>query len=319
MSASTPKTDLADFVAELATLPDNQRYGSLKGRTVADLGVRDARLHDIVIRAGADRCYVADPTRDVAPDERVVVLPVRPLDAGVPSVDVALFDSRRCPDFDHVAGVSLLVAQMRRILNADGYAFAVLKTGFVMGGFDVHNPIVRTGTEVLPSEDYLFRDLLADCTVRTLAWLPAPSRYEAVRLFRLSLKRPTFLLILGRSHAGKTSLARDLQSLDEHMHVSNDYIYSELVTRSRDGQATEFPQQLVSIAGDGSGKACGAFNRALETSAEMLTAYLQWLMPLLPRNRRVVSMDFDLVDPQQVALAKQLLADAGFSVWVVTR
>jgi len=319
MRTSPSKSQLLDFVRELDTLPDNQRYGNLQGKVAIDLGVREPELPASILQAGATRCYVTGQPAYNSIDDRVVKLDVEGLVDALPRTDVAFFDARCQPGFDHVNGVRTLVEQLRRTLSPDGYAFAILKTGFVMQGFDVSNPIVATANEVLPSPEYLFRDLLADCTVRTLGWPPASGRYETVRLFRLSIKRPTLLLILGRSHSGKTSLARDFQSVDEHMHVSNDYIYTEIVTKQRDGLVPEFARELAEMAGDGSGKACGAFNRALESSPDLLVTYVRWLIALIPRHKRLVSMDLDLIDPGQVSLMKQMLADAGFSVWLVMR
>ena len=315
MSASDTDKSLADFVRDLALLQDNQHHGSLSGKVVVDLGGGDARLHELVLAAGAaSLCTVQPPGLDA--DARMHALPA---DAAAPYADVAFFDARAQAGFDHVQGVTGLVARMRQVLRADGVAFAVLLSGAVNHGFDVYNPIVRSARHVLPSQDYLFRELLRDCTIRMLGWTPTTQRYETVRFLRLSLKKPTLLLVLGRSHSGKTSLARDFQSLDETMHVSNDYIYCEIVAKQQDGQAQAFPQELVTLAGDGSGKACGAFNRQLESDPGLLRIYLEWLAPLLPRNKRIVSMDFDLVDAQQVNLAKAILTEAGFSVWVVQR
>jgi hypothetical protein len=309
-----------EFVANLAGLADNSRYGDLKGRVVADLGVGDLRLHDALLLSGAESVIVTGMPELRPADERIARFDGDPLDSALPSlVDVAFIDARCCPSFDHVTGITRLVAQMRRSIKSGGTVFAILKTGIVIGGFDVHNSIVRGASEVLPSNDYLFRDLLSDCTVRTLSWIPSSNQSEHVRLMRLTLKRPSLLLILGRSHSGKTSLARDFLALDQSMHVSNDYIYTELVQRSRAGQSTAFPKALVEAAGDGSGKACGAFNRALESDPELLRQYMSWIIPLLPQNKRAISMDFDLVADSQVDVVKAILTQAGYSVWIVRR
>jgi hypothetical protein len=310
--------DLVEFVSQLAALPDNSRYGDLKGRVVADFGVRDPRLHQVLLAAGAARVLVTGMPELQPADDRIVPVPDDPLKARLPELaDVAFLDARRCPGFDNVTSVTRFVEQLKRSLRPRGTAFAMLKTGSVIGGFDVYNSIVRSATELLPSNDYLFRDLLVDCATRIVGTTPTPRAYEQVRLLRLSLKLPTLLLILGRSHSGKTSLARDLLTLDVSMHVSNDYIYTELVAKARDGHAGAFPQELVRMAGDGSGKACGAFNRALEENPALLRQYLEWIAPTIPRNKRIVSMDFDLVAESQVELAKDVLSNAGFSVWVV--
>ena len=312
--------DLIELIGNLGGLPDNAAFGNLKDRVVADLGVCDVRLPNVLLDAGAARVMVSGMPSFRTVDERVVCVAGDPLDTQLPfRADVAFLDSRHCPGFDNVASIARLVAQMRRSLKPDATVFALLKTGVVMDGFDVHNSIVRSASEVLPSNDYLLHELLADCTVRIVSWVTSSRPYEHLRLLRLRLKRPSLMLILGSSHSGKTSLARDFLTLDGTIHVSNDYIYTELVARARDGHANSFPSQLVKMAGDGSGKACGAFNRALASDPAMLLQYIEWITPLLPRSKRVVSMDFDLVGESQVELAKKSLTDAGFSVWVVRR
>jgi SAM-dependent methyltransferase len=319
MAEGPDENTLVGYVRRLETMPNNQFHGKLRERVVAVLENGHSDLPEAVVELGAKICYaVGNPPRS-SNDPRIVPVALDPLGAGVPAVDVAFFDARTYEGFDHVSGVADLVAQMKRVLRPDGALFCILKSGAVNHSFDVYNSIVRSAKEVLPSQDYLFRELLGDCTIRMLEWIQTGQRYETVRFFRLSLKRPTLLFVLGRSHSGKTSLARDFQALDSHMHVSNDYIYCEIVEKHKAGQAAGFPQQLVSLAGDGSGKACGAFNRALENDLEMLKVYIEWLIPLLPRHKRLISMDLDLVKDEQVELAKTLFTKAGFSVWVVQR
>lgn len=319
MTSNAEEKSLVDYARRLESMPNNQFHGKLRERVVAVLENDRSDLPEVLIELGAKLCYAVGNSPRSSSDPRIVPVALDPLADGVPEVDLAFFDARTYAGFDHVSGVAELVAQMKRILRPDGALFCVLKSGAVNHSFDVYNSIVRSAKEYLPSQDYLFRELLGDCTIRMLDWIQTGQRYETVRFFRLSIKRPTLLFVIGRSHSGKTSLARDFQALDSHMHVSNDYIYCEIVEKHKASQAGGFPQQLVSLAGDGSGKACGAFNRALEKDPEMLSVYIEWLIPLLPRHKRLISMDLDLVEDGQVELAKKLFSKAGFSVWVVHR
>jgi hypothetical protein len=315
----TDQQSFAGLVRRLFGNFDNLTHHDLRGRVVADLGCCDPELHEVLLQAGVSTCYAVGLRCKPVNDSRVINLPMHPFDDRVPLVDTAYFDCRTQPDFDHVNGVTALVQQMRRIIQPGGVVFAVLKSGVPDYGFDVHNAIVRNEQSVLPSQEYLFSDLLGPCTIRTMEWLPTPHKFEHVRLFRLSLKRPTLLLVLASSQAGKTSLARDLQTLDGTMHVSNDYIYCEIVARLKPSNSAQYPAALMELAGDGSGSACASFNRTLESNPELLRMYLESIIPLLPRNKRVISMDFDLTGDSQINLAKEFFAAAGFSVWVVRR
>lgn len=310
---------LVDFVRNLETLQDNNRYGNLKNRVVADLGVNDPELYTVLLDAGVSHLLVTGSSHIDLENERITEIAGNPLKVSIPPFDVGFFDARRYNGFDHVRGVNQLVEVMHKSLKPGGIVFAMLKSGSVLPEFDVYNSIVHFGAETLPSNDYLFRELLADCTIRVLGYSPTSRQGEIVRLLRLGIKLPTLLLILGRSHSGKTSLALDLLRLNDAMHVSHDYIYSELVIRIRQGLGDQLPDRLVTLAGDGSGYACELFNRSLETDPELLCDYMKWIIPLIPPNKRLVSMDFDLVTESQVELAKKVLSDSGFSVWVVRR
>jgi hypothetical protein len=318
-SQGNPKTkELVDFVQDLHQITDNHLHGSLAGKRVAVLGRADRELVSALVAAKVDQMYVVNEDSATETFEGVTHILAHPLHGPVPQVDVLLFDARRHANFDHVTGVALLVAQMRKVLSASGILFCLLKTGTVNHAFDVYNPIVRTNSGFLPSYEFLLGNLLAACAVRPLAWLPPVEPFETLRFFRVSLKKPTLLLILGRSQSGKTSLARDLHTLDPQMHVSTDYVYCEIVERLGRG-ATGIPEVLARHVGDGSGKACGDFNRALESNQELLSAYLSWIIGLLPRTKQIVSVEFDVLKDEAVATMKEMLSSAGFSVWVVRR
>ncbi len=311
--------ELSSYVRRFPSIPDNHAHGSLRDRDVAVIGACDDDLVSAIIEAGARHCYVVASDGVPSAADRVTVLRQDPLTSDWPAADVAFFDARRAPEFDYVHGTAALARLARRALRHGGSLFCVLSTGSVNHGFDVYNPIVRSATRFLPSQEYLFKELLGDCAIRMLDWMPSPDPLMTTRFFRVTPKQPTLLLVLGRSQSGKTSLARDLQGLDSQIHVSNDYIYCEIVERARSGFAADIPPDLVRQAGDGSGAACGKFNRAIEQDLELLRQYVGWLVHLLPRNKRVISVDFDLIQAEAVAVMKEMLRDAGFSVWTVMR
>jgi hypothetical protein len=209
--------------------------------------------------------------------------------------------------------------QLRRMLSPKGAVFAMVRVGLADHGFDVFNPIVRVSRGVLPTQAYLFDEVLCGWSVRMMDGAVGTAPHEAIRFVRLAPKRPTLLLVLGRSQAGKTSLARELLRLDRHMHVSNDYLYTEIVRKKRAGIADDIPSSLVEQVGDGSGSACGQFNRALEGNADLLTDYLGVVAASLPQGKQLISMDFDMVRPEQVDLTKRFFDQRGYSVWVVQR
>ena len=320
--SAVPESDraLAAYVRRFGAIPDNHLHGTLKGREVAIIGSTGTGLIEALLDAGIARAYVLGVSALPIDDPRVVAFAAEPAWSRAPApVDLAFFDARHAAGFDHVSGVASLVDWMRRSLRPNGLLFCVLKTGAVNHAFDVYNPIVRTRSDFLPSQEHLLRELLADCAVRMLDWIPSSEPFETLRFFRLSIKRPTLLLILGRSQSGKTSLARDFQALDSQMHVANDYVYCEIVERIRRGAAEGIPEALVQHVGDGSGHACGVFNRRLEADPALLQAYASWLVRLVPRTKRLVSMDFDLVDDAAVQCLKTTFEAAGFSVWTVRR
>ncbi len=319
MSDSASAGVLLEYIRNFATLTDNHAHGTLRGRVVGIFGNGDPRLAQAALDAGAALCYQVGRFEAQPVDDRVIHVRSDPLDEGIPRVDVAFFDTLGQPSFDPVLDVASLVAQMKRVLEPEGLMYCALKSGAVNHHFDVSNPIVRAGASVLPSHDYLLNALLRQCTVRDLGGIAPTDPREYIRFYRLAIKRPTLLLVLGRSQSGKTSLARDFQAFDPQMHVSNDYIYCELCDVAAAAPASGMSTRLAERLGDGSGKACGEFNRALERDEAMLVDYLDWVARMLPRDKNVVSMDLDLVHPPHVEIVKKKLQEAGFSVWTVQR
>ena len=233
--------------------------------------------------------------------------------------DVALFDARAVPDFDPVQDVFHLMEHMRRVLRPQGTLFAVLQTSYVSPDFDVFNSIVLTPVGPLPSSPYLFDELLKKYAVRILDHPVNQMPMVTTRFLRLTDKKPTLLLIFEQSQSGKTSLARDFKSLDKNIHVSNDYIYTEIVQLKKMKQAHNISAEIVEMIGDGGGKACGLFNRELEKNSNFLKKYLVLVESLIPKNKQLVTIDMDLRNMDQFDFVKSFFSEAGYSVWVVRR
>lgn len=319
MSDSQPKR-ISEYVPTLKTMPNNQFHGDLRGKTVADLATGDAGLPVELLKAGAARCYVVGAaSADSKDDSRVIRVDGHPWDADISGVDVAFFDARTVANFDPVDGVSRLMSHLQRVMKPEGILFAILRTGQVNQFFDVPNCIVQTPDGPLPSQDFLFNGILQKYAIRMLDRFPAENAFTVTRLYRLTTKLPTLLLILGRSQSGKTSLARTLMGFDKHMHVSNDYFYAEMASMKNKSISNSLPPSIMEEIGDGSGVACGNFNRKLDQDAELFKKYLHAIAPLIPKSKSLVSMDWDLANEEHIAYAKNFFTTAGFSVWLVRR
>lgn len=310
---------LAHYVARLHELGDNHLHGKLAGKHVAVLGDADDDLIRAALAAGAVHLLVTGSAPAGFDPTQVTALGGPPFMGDLHGVDVAFFDGRAADGGDATASASALVELMRARLKPEATVFAILRMGMANQHFDIFNNLVRTRTGVFPTQKFLFDALLADCAIRMLDALPGNDPEVHTRLLRLTRKKPTLLLVLGRGHSGKTSFARDLLSLDPAIHVSNDYVYCELQRLVARGGQHGIPAAVADQLGDGGGQACYLFNRQLEKNESLLRAYVELLIPLLPRDRRLITMDLDLLEPQAVALLKALLSGAGFSVWIATR
>ena len=318
MNMELQSKSMSEYVSRLIGMQDNLGHGNIDGRVVADLATNDSNIHKAILEAGARLCYIVGDGECNIDDPRLIRVTGKPWDANISDVEVAFFDSRALPDFDPIGGATRLMAHMRQVLVPQGLVFAVISTGNVHAGFDVFNSIIQTPIGLLPSSEYLFDELLKDCAIRMLDWLPSEFPTVTTRLLRLTHKKPSLLLILGRSQSGKTSLARDFIQLDRHMHVSNDYIYCE-IARMRDMKQSHLSADVLENIGDGGGEACGRFNRELEKSFDLLQQYLVIVKSLLPRNKQLISMDLDLIAEEQIEVIKRFFSTAGYSVWVVSR
>jgi hypothetical protein len=310
---------LAHYIASLRQLGDNHLHGNLAGKRIAILGNAEESLIEAAIATGVDHVKVTGHAPIGSDPTRVTALAGAPFTACLPDVDVAFFDAREAMESDATRDVSALMDLMRNGLRPDATVFALLRMGMPNQHFDIFNNLVRTRSCVLPTQKYLFDTLLADCAIRMLDSIAGNDPDVHTRFLRLTLKKPSLLIVLGRGHSGKTSFARDLISLDPAIHVSNDYVYCELQRLVARGGQHSIPALVADQLGDGSGQACYLFNRQLENNEPLLRAYVELLIPLLPRDRRLVTMDLDLLEPRAVALLKTLLSDAGFSVWVAMR
>jgi hypothetical protein len=310
---------LSDYVPRLKQLPNNAQFATLAQKSVLVIQPVEAELVPALLDASAGSLVVVGPWPAPLDDARVKHVQGDFLDLCCGPFDHVFFDARQFEPANAVSSITRFYAHLRDLLSPTGAVFAMLRVGLAEHGFDVLNSIVHVSRGVLPTQAYLFDEVLCRWSVRMMDGAAGAAPHEAIRFVRLAPKRPTLLLVLGRSQAGKTSLAREFQRLDRSMHVSNDYIYIEIVRKKRAGLADDIPPALVERVGDGSGAACGQFNRALEADADLLQDYLGVVAASLPHDKQLISMDFDMVRPEQVELMKRFFDQRGYSVWVVQR
>ena len=310
---------ISEYVAKLRDIQNNREHGDLNDRVVADLATHDPNIHEAILTAGARVCYVVGNGACTIRDKRLVPVGGTPLDVRISGVDAAFFDARVLTEFDPVKDLSSLMTHMTEVLTPQGVMFAVVRTGNGLGGFETANPIVQTSIGPLPSFEFLLDEALRDYAVRVLDWLPSEHPTINTRFVRITPKKPSLLLICGQSQSGKTSLARELAHLDRHMHISNDYIYTEIVRLGRAKSAQSISDDILEKIGDGGGRACGLFNRALESDPELMQKYLSLIESLLPRNKGLISMDLDVRLEPQIQAVKDFFVRSGYSVWVVRR
>jgi hypothetical protein len=310
---------LSDYIPRLKQLPNNAQFAALSGKSVLVIQPVEPELVPALVAAGASSVAVVGPFSGPSDDHPVSHVGNDVFDSRGGPFDRIFFDGRRYEVASSMTTIGRFYERLQDLLDPRGAVFAILRTGVADHGFDVYNSIVQVSQGVLPTQGYLFDEILCQWSVRMMDSAVGTAPHEAVKFVRLAPKRPTLLLVLGRSQAGKTSLAREFLRLDRHMHVSNDYIYTEIVRRKRAGIVADVPASLVERVGDGSGTACGKFNRALEADASLLKEYLGVVVCLLPRDKQLISMDFDMIHHEQVTLMKQFFDQHGYSVWVVQR
>ena len=319
MKPAENKNSISEYVSRLRDISNNREHGDLKNLIVADLDTQDPRIHEAILTAGARQCYIVGNGHKDTGDPRLVSVAGTLWDAQISNIDVAFFDTRVSPALNTVKQLSRLMMHMQNVLLPHGVVFAMLRIGKGIGGFETANPVVQTSIGVLPSFEFLLDEVLRDYAVRVLDWLPSEHPTFTTIFVRITRKRPSLLLICGQSQSGKTTLARELAHLDRHMHISNDYIYTEIVKLARKASAQSVPADILEQVGDGGGTACGLFNRALEDNPDLMEKYLSLVESLLPRNKRLISMDFDLRTESQIETVKEFFSKSGYSVWVVRR
>jgi len=319
MKLAESKKLISDYVPTLGDIPNNREYGDLTNLVVADLDTQDPRLHEAILTAGARQCYMVGNGHNDTGDPRLVSVSGAPWDAQISNINVAFFDTRALPELNVVRDLARLMTHMQKVLLPQGVVFAVLRTGNAVGGFETANPIVQTPIGALPSFEFLLDEVLRNYAVRVLEWLPSEHSTITTKFVRITQKKPSLLLICGQSQSGKTSLARELAQLDRHMHISNDYIYTEIVRLRRTESVQSISDDILKKIGDGGGRACGLFNRALESDPELMQKYLTLVESLLPTNKGLISMDLDVRLEPQIQVVKDFFVRSGYSVWVVRR
>jgi hypothetical protein len=304
------------WVEKLGTLPNNAAFSSLSQKSVLFVSSANDRVEERARSAGAATVVRLSNLCD-RPNINAVCEKLQQDTHG--SFERIFFDLRQIDSASLIRNFARLLAILRGKLTERGALFLTLNVGQNYRAFDVQNPCVLSGADWLPGRAYLFDQLLGNWAVRTMHSVSSVAPQADSLLLRLTPKRPTLLIVYGPSMSGKTTLAREFTRLNPHMHVSNDFIYGQLVQACKSGESFPLDPHLAQHLGDGSGQACGTFNRALEAVPGLMEAYLPHLVSCIPQECGLVSIDFDLRLSKSMVKVNQLLADFGFSVWSVQR
>lgn len=313
------KLDIAFCVDNLSKFANNAEFANLAGKRILILSSRKSATIDAEkLDVAKEVVFAMDKPGDVAAHLSTRglsgLMSGNSVDEG--HFDRIFFDVRDFPPGAVGVGDWGLMNDIRRLLSKNGVAFSIWQCGKASRLFDQQNSYAYGASRWLPDRALLFDLILQDWAVRTMRTGPGEANSELL-LLRLSPLRPTILLVCGKSMSGKTTLARQLADLKPGMHVSNDFIYVQLVGARDRGELKESP--LVDSLGDGSGQACGNFNRALESDSDLLNEYLHHLVQSIPPAMNLVSIDFDLREDTTVRTVKDYLAARGYSVWVMRR
>lgn len=293
----------------------------MEGKAVAHVSANGLDFAHQLLEKNVAKCHVISPNELVSPDDRIICEIGRPWDTSASDLDYVFFDATMLENLDHVGGVNRLVERLESMLLPGALAFLVLRTGLVQSDWDVFNAILPTPLGRLPSSPYLYDVMLRDFAVRPLLRMKDDEnkKHSVTRLFRITKRNPTLLLVIGHSQSGKTTLARSLREVDTTAHLSSDYIFYELFRQRAESNLPGCSNRLLDLIKGGSAEATGMFFRDIEANDEILREYLTLAVSLLPRHRHLVSMDIDLRDQKRIAFTKQFFTDAGFSVWVAER
>ena len=64
---------------------------------------------------------------------------------------------------------------------------------------------------------------------------------------------------------------------------------------------------------------CSRWFRTVEKDAGLFEDYMKLILKMIPKGRNMISLDLDLRRADRLDELKRFFADAGFSVWIVTR
>lgn len=287
---------------------------------VADLTATDTSLAEWVLSHGARQVYVCDGVDRVAGRQGLERWHGDVWDFPFGGVDYVFFDPRSIKDFDYVSDAMRAVERIASMLSPGGSCFIVLRSGQVQTDWDVFNSALLTPMGRLPSSPYLYNSILGEFAVRPLLRLKEDASVQCVtRVFKLSARKPSLLLIVGHSQSGKTTLARSLLKTRPGTHVSSDYVYFNLFQMR--GQLKELlgANRLSDVLGEATAEDTGRFFRSLDADQELLGSYLTLVSKLLPPTENLLSFDIDLRESRSVAFAKEYFESQGYVVWVVTR
>jgi hypothetical protein len=303
-------------ISNLSRFSNNAEFATLAKKVVLFLTpISDETVASL--EAAGENTVTYLPCSGEPPSVTALCKSLRALDGKL--FDRIFMDMREI-DISDFAGQSVsFFASLKKVLRSNGAMFFTLKVGQNDRVFDVQNMFVLSDDTWLPGRNYLFDNILKDWAFRTMESEGSVATETDLLLLRLVPQKPSLLLICGKSMSGKTTLARELTTLNPHMHVSNDFIYTQLVRAVKNGEGENLHPELVAHLGDGSGQSCGNFNRALESVPGLMEHYLPHLIDCIPDTLNLVSIDFDLRTNEGIKYTRDFLAKNGFSVWLVER
>lgn len=299
----------------LDRFPNNQRYSKGHGKNALFIGsspIEDGTLSDSLLTQALNDLRLLDASCTVADFvQKVAQMPAK-------HFGFIFCHSDYLPLADANNYLQPILAHMRNLLSPDGAIFLVVDWPKGQTEWDVSNSLFFSEKGWRPNTSHLMTQDLQEWAIRRMWSVPTKNSSSYV-ILRLTPKQPSVLLICGSSMSGKTTLAREFNRLSPGAHVSNDFIYTELVRVALSGGSETLDRELVNALGDGTGESCGKFNRALEVDSSLLASYIPHLLASIPTGYPLVTIDFDIRKKSTIDVVKARLQEAGFSVWAVTR
>ncbi|MDA9020373.1 hypothetical protein N9H60_04345, partial [Flavimaricola sp.] len=207
------------MISNLGSFQNNSDYQGLGEKRVLVLGEISEASRNTFLKAGVAAIVQPDldcAARNGSPLLSEAIGALKSVEAG--SIDRLFLDLSHFSFADfHKKGLRFH-AELRRVLRRSGAIFGIWVAGRSTRVFDVHNVFTLSSRGWLPTQDYLYDEILRDWTIRAMA---SPQAFETGLnrlILRVTPKKPTLLLICAKSMSGKTTLAREFVKINPGMH-----------------------------------------------------------------------------------------------------